>query len=365
MSVGLFLDVDNTLTRGLIQRRFAELLSCEDEYENFEKAFQADVISAEDFGDRLIALFRKAGFTQEFASENFSKVRLQPWTADVLGSSVAVYLVSSGPSYYIAPLAEKYRIPQERVLCSVYRFSAGDGLLESCEAVSAADKARFVRDKVGDHSITIGIGDDEAKDGPFIGQCSIPLLINARPSDAYMQVSNFGVVKGLLNQLGAESTYSRQRPSVFIGSSMEGLPIAEAMQVALEQEAAATVWNQGLFTPSGTNIEALETALASFDFAVLVLSPDDVVSTRGETRPHARDNVTFELGLFMGRLSRERCFILRPRTSAMALPTDLAGVAPLSYDSERALSEPDAAVGPAATAVRRRVRELQFRRPGL
>ena len=285
MSVGIFLDVDNTLTRGLIQRRYAQLLNCANEYEAIENAFQSDAISAEDFGDRLIVLFRQAGFTEEFARDNFDNVRLQPWTPDVLSSPVAVYLVSSGPSYYIGALAEKYRIPRERVICSKYRFSADDGLLESCEAVSAADKARFVRDRVGLHTLTIGVGDDEAKDGPFIGQCSIPLLVNARPSAAYMHVSNFGVIKGLLNQLGVESTYSRQRPSVFIGSSVEGLAIAEAMQVALDHDAAATVWNQGLFTPSGTNIEALENALGGFDFAVLVLSPDDVVVPAAKPDP--------------------------------------------------------------------------------
>lgn len=364
MSVGLFLDVDNTLTRGFIQHRFAQLLGCEEEYNGIESAFQGDDISAVEFGEQLISLFRAREFTQEVAKNHFPDVQLQPWTKDVLESPVETYLVSSGPSYYIEPLAGQYGIPADRVMCSRYGFSSHDGLIESCEAVSAADKARFVRDKVSQHTMTIGVGDDEAKDGPFIGQCTLPVL-TGRPTDTYFHISNFGVIKGFLSQLGAVTPYSRQRPSVFIGSSVEGLPIAEALQLALQYDADATVWNQGLFTPSGTNIEALEKALEGFDFAVLVLSPDDMVVSRGENEAHPRDNVTFELGLFMGRLTRGRCFILRPRDTQVELPTDLAGVVPLSYESGRAAMEPDAAVGPAATEIRRRVERLRFRQPGL
>ena len=44
------------------------------------------------------------------------------------------------------------------------------------------------------------------------------------------------------------------------------------------------------------------------DFAVLVLTPDDITLSRGTTIASPRDNAIFELGLFMGTNGRNRTF---------------------------------------------------------
>jgi hypothetical protein len=53
--IGLFLDVDQTLTKGFIQAHYARQLGCEDEYKVIEAQFQAetDPGASIDFGDRI------------------------------------------------------------------------------------------------------------------------------------------------------------------------------------------------------------------------------------------------------------------------------------------------------------------------
>lgn len=70
------------------------------------------------------------------------------------------------------------------------------------------------------------------------------------------------------------------RPTVFIGSSSEGKKFAVAVQAALEADAEVTTWDQGFFTPGQTFIEGLIDGSSRFDFAVLLLTPDDVVQSR-------------------------------------------------------------------------------------
>jgi predicted nucleotide-binding protein len=64
--------------------------------------------------------------------------------------------------------------------------------------------------------------------------------------------------------------------------------------------------------------------LDQFDFAVLILAPDDV--TIDQLSPSTRDNVLFEFGLFMGRLGRDRVFVVYDDSIELKKPSDLAGV---------------------------------------
>src|SRR5262249_39111506 len=93
---------------------------------------------------------------------------------------------------------------------------------------------------------------------------------------------------------------SQLRPRAFIGSSREGLPIAEAIQQNLDYSCEATIWYQGVFGLGGGTLESLVDRLESFDFAILVLTPDDVTVSREQTQQSPRDNVLLELGMFLG-----------------------------------------------------------------
>jgi Predicted nucleotide-binding protein containing TIR-like domain len=115
-------------------------------------------------------------------------------------------------------------------------------------------------------------------------------------------------------------------PQVFVGSSSEGKVLASIVCEHLSPVAGVTLWNKGVFGLGEGTLEALVSATERFDFAVLVLTPDDVITTRGEQEQTARDNVLFEAGLFMGKLGRFRTFLVYDRRKRIKIPSDLAGV---------------------------------------
>lgn len=118
---------------------------------------------------------------------------------------------------------------------------------------------------------------------------------------------------------------------IFIGSSREALAIAETIRTCVSASSRrVSLWSEGVFAASETNIESLERTVRAADIGVLVLSADDKIRSRKKSSRGPRDNVIFELGLFMGALGRHRTFVVRPQKE-MKVPTDLLGVTPLTY----------------------------------
>jgi hypothetical protein len=148
------------------------------------------------------------------------------------------------------------------------------------------------------------------------------------------------------------------RSSVFIGSSSEGLNFARAVRAQLEDDAEISLWNEDFFGVGSTFIETLVNALPRFDFAILVLTPDDLVASRSDEKLGPRDNVIFELGLFMGKLGRTRTFFVHQSGAAVKIPTDLSGVTRATYQWPRQDNNYRSAVGSACDAIRKAIREL-------
>src|SRR5665213_1494192 len=136
------------------------------------------------------------------------------------------------------------------------------------------------------------------------------------------------------------------KPKIFIGSSVEGLNIAYAVQQNLTHDAEITVWDQGVFELSQTTIESLVTILEKCDYAIFVFSPDDITKIRKKEFLTVRDNVIFELGLFIGKLGRSRSFIIMPDKPIFHIPTDLLGISTGKYDTTRTDGSYQAATGP-------------------
>jgi hypothetical protein len=133
----------------------------------------------------------------------------------------------------------------------------------------------------------------------------------------------------------------------FIGSSSEGLIVANAIRANLLDETECQVWTEGVFLPGRTFIETLESMLDRVDYAILVASADDMLRQRDVESFSMRDNVLLELGLFMAKLGRSRTYLVSPRDTPIHIPTDLLGVTTVSYvspasadDAVEALREP-------------------------
>jgi hypothetical protein len=149
------------------------------------------------------------------------------------------------------------------------------------------------------------------------------------------------------------------KSSVFIGSSSEGLDFARGVRAQLENDAEVTLWDEDFFGIGSTFIETLVNALPRFDFAILILTSDDLINSRNEENFGPRDNVIFELGLFMGRLGRERTFFIHQSNAAVKIPTDLSGVTSATYQWPRLTDKSHkAAVGSACDKIRRAIYDL-------
>lgn len=154
------------------------------------------------------------------------------------------------------------------------------------------------------------------------------------------------------------------KPRMFIGSSVENVDVAYAIQENLEHSVEVTVWSQGVFNLSKHTMESLMDSLNDSDFGLFVFSPDDITQLRGESKKTVRDNVIFELGLFVGGLGRERNFIVIPRDQEdFHLPTDLLGITPATFDPDRQDGNLVASLGPACNKIDRSISKLGSKVP--
>lgn len=125
----------------------------------------------------------------------------------------------------------------------------------------------------------------------------------------------------------------QRRPKIFVGSSGEGLNFARGVFSALSHDPYDVYpWNL-IFRegPMLTNSEQLS-ELSTFDFGIIIFTPDDLTISREVEQVVPRDNLIYELGLLVGFLGRERVFPIIPRHPKIHLPSDLLGINPLPFE---------------------------------
>jgi hypothetical protein len=116
------------------------------------------------------------------------------------------------------------------------------------------------------------------------------------------------------------------RPQIFIGSSGNGLDIAEMVKKQFQAIGDTYLWSQGdLWEPNESTFDNLLRMTGYFDFGVFVATQDDLTLTsKGEYGFEARDNVILEMTLFVGALGKKKSFLLIEK--GVDKPTDFGGI---------------------------------------
>jgi hypothetical protein len=122
-----------------------------------------------------------------------------------------------------------------------------------------------------------------------------------------------------------------RKPRLFVGSSQDGRRIAELLKGGLEVLTEVTVGCKApLETPSGV-IDGVLDAARAFDFAVFVMTSDEMAPKRSSARSTEREALLLQLGVFLGALGRQRTFIVCPTSATVDLSSDLRGVTLATY----------------------------------
>jgi hypothetical protein len=147
------------------------------------------------------------------------------------------------------------------------------------------------------------------------------------------------------------------KPRLFIGSSSESYDVASACNACMDRKVEVTLWDK-IFNPGGDTLSSLLNKAINVDFALFIFNPEDITIMRSSPKPTIRDNVLFELGLFIGAIGKERCFILKPRDQELHIPTDLLGINTHDYDPFRTDNDLESAVNAACTRFNNQIDKL-------
>lgn len=125
---------------------------------------------------------------------------------------------------------------------------------------------------------------------------------------------------------------------LFIGSSSEGIEIAREVKQYIEKYCGdwieCVLWNSGsIFSLNISALECLSNASRKFDYGILVATKDDLARIRFKIKRIPRDNVIFEMGMFLGSLGMSRAFMLVE--SNIKLPSDYNGITVPIFDKRK------------------------------
>lgn len=121
------------------------------------------------------------------------------------------------------------------------------------------------------------------------------------------------------------------KAKLFIGSSFEALSIARGLQALLTDDFDVKVWDAA-FIAGELFLESLQKELFITDYALFIIAPDDKINKRGTDGFITRDNVIFELGMFVGALGIKKAYFIVAEIVqdgvkiSPTIPSDLDGI---------------------------------------
>lgn len=127
----------------------------------------------------------------------------------------------------------------------------------------------------------------------------------------------------------------KKKPIMFIASSKECKKYVEAMENEFFHDDFLVIpWYRLFDEPLSTTIEQFD-EINNFDFATVIMTPDDITISRGENTFSPRDNLILELGLLIGSIGKNRVFPVVPKDMHIKFPSDLLGTNPFCFRFSR------------------------------
>jgi predicted nucleotide-binding protein len=206
---------------------------------------------------------------------------------------------------------------------------------------SAGDFVQTVDNKINQILTQIDLIKDELK--------NINAPTQSRFDEITKNVNQILTLKGEISTKFHNPGISR-KPRIFIGSSKESLKVAYAVELRLKDDAEVKVW-RNCFKPGSGILDTLIDSLHEYDFAIFILGADDFIISRGIPSKIPRDNIFFEIGLFMGHIGRSRVFLVYDSNDDIKIPSDFAGIELVPYDGNRTDRSIGDAVSPACTQI--------------
>lgn len=144
------------------------------------------------------------------------------------------------------------------------------------------------------------------------------------------------VLRDITTKLKQRNEYCKpvnEKPILFLISSVESISVAEDILCNLQYfDVDVQLWSDTERFGAGSNtLSVLEAHVKNADFAIAIFNDDDDVTSRKEIKKAPRDNVILELGMFLGRLGKERALFALPKDIDVKIPTDFNGITPLKF----------------------------------
>ena len=120
---------------------------------------------------------------------------------------------------------------------------------------------------------------------------------------------------------------------IFIGSSTEGLDKAKYIKNALREfHQDPILWNSSSnFVAGHITINSILSLATTFDAAIFIFTPDDLVKSREQDVALPRDNVIFEFGIFAQAIGIIRTIICR--FGDVKVASDLQGITVINWQN--------------------------------